>query len=223
MNNLPHGIINFAGQTIRAIAAGHQVPPQEYLLVAGLKGHLAQITHAEASHHLAGDRGNLLDVTAGTGCDFSMAEDNLFRCPTTQGSHNSGPELGSADEHLLFIRCKPGEALGLAAGNQGDLLNRIVGLHQGAHQGMAHLVISDQTLTASVGEGFALHAGDDPVDGIVDFGQPGGLLATTGGENCGLIEQVGQIRSGKSRGSAGNCLEAHICRQNLVAAVHLQH
>ena len=62
---------------------------------------------------------------------------------------------------------------------------------QGAHEGMADFVVSNQALAAAIGERFALHAGDDAIDGIVDFGIPGSFFAAPGRENRGLIEQVG--------------------------------
>ncbi len=66
-----------------------------------------------------------------------------------------------------------------------------MGFNQRAHQGMAHFVIGDQALAATVGERFALHASNYPIDGIVYFTQGGGFLATASCEDCRLIEQVG--------------------------------
>jgi hypothetical protein len=70
-------------------------------------------------HHLAGDRGHLLDITTRTGGDFGAAEHHILRGPTAQGAHDAGTELGLAHQHLVLIRGEPGQALGLAAGDQG--------------------------------------------------------------------------------------------------------
>ena len=56
------------------------------------------------------------------------------------------------------------------------LLNRVVVFDQGADQGMADFVISDQTLAATVGERTTLHAGDDPIHSVVDLAQADGFL-----------------------------------------------
>ena len=151
-----------------------------------------------------------------------MAEHHIFRSPSPQGTHDPGAQLGLAHQHLFLVGGEPGEALGLAAGNQGHLLYGVVGLHQGAHQGMAHLVISDQPLAAAVGEWLALHSGDHPVHRVVDLGQGGGLLAPARRKNRRLVKQVGQVGPGEARGAPGNGLQAHVLGQLLVAAVHLE-
>ena len=131
--------------------------------------------------------------------------------------------MGPTHEHLLFIGGEPGEALGLTAGNQGDLLDRVMGLDQGAHQGMANLVISNQPLAAPIGEGLALHAGDDPINGVIDFGEGCGVLAAAGREDGGLVEQVGEVCARKTRGAAGYDLKAHIGGQLFIAGMNLEH
>ena len=83
--------------------------------------------------------------------------------------------------------------MGLAAGDQGDLLHWIVGLHQGAHQRMAHLVISNQALATTIGEGLSFHARNHAIHSVVDFRQGGGFLATAGGEYRRFVEKIGQI------------------------------
>ena len=55
--------------------------------------------------------------------------------------------------------------------------------HQGAHEGMAHFVVGDKPLTATVGEGCALHAGDHPIYGVINFSETGGFLAAPGRED----------------------------------------
>ena len=120
---------------------------------------------------MAGNRGDLLDVTTCTGCDLCVAEDHILGSPAAEGTHDASSELGPAHQHLLLVGGEPGKSLGLATWDQGDLLNGVMGLHQGAHQGMANLVICDQALAAPIGEGLALHAGNDPIDGIINFGK----------------------------------------------------
>ena len=131
--------------------------------------------------------------------------------------------MGPTHEHLFFIGGKPGEALGLTAGNQGDLLDRVMGLDQGAHQGMANFVISNQALAAAIGEGLAFHAGDNPIDGIINFREGCGVLAAAGREDGGFVEQVGKVCTRETRGASGYGFQAHIGGQLFIAGVHLEH
>ena len=172
---------------------------------------------------MAGNGGHLLDVASGSSGHLGVAEDHGLSGSTAKGPHDPGPQLGPTHKHLLFIGGKPGEALGLTAGNQGDLLDRVMGLDQGAHQGMANFVIGNQTLAAAIGEGFALHAGDDPIDGVINFGEGCGVLAAAGREDGGFVEQVGEVCTRETRGAAGHGLQAHIGGQLFIAGMHLQH
>ena len=223
LHHLAHGQINAGGGGIGAVAAGHQVAAQEHLLVAGFQGELPHFAHAETGNHLAGDRGHLLNVATGAGGHLGVAEHHILGGTAAKGTHDPGAQLGATHQHLLLIGREPGEALGLAARNQGDLLHGVVGLHQGSHQGVPNLVVGDQALTATIGERFALHAGNDPIHRVVDLGEGGGLLAAAGGEDRRLVEQVGQIRTGEPGGSAGDRFETHIFGKLLVAGVHLEH
>ncbi len=77
--------------------------PRKTSLVAGFQGELADVTHAETGHHLAGDRGHLLDVAAGAGGHLGMAEHHILGGPSAQGTHDAGTQLGPAHQHLLLI------------------------------------------------------------------------------------------------------------------------
>ena len=223
LHDLAHRIVDLAGKAIGAVVTGHQITAEKHLLVAGFKGHLAQIAHAKAGHHLAGDGGHLLDVTAGTRGDLGVAKYHIFGGTAPQGTHDPGTQLGPTHQHLLLIGGEPGEALGLATGNQGDLLHRVVGLHQGAHQGMANFVVGDQAFATTIGEGLALHTRDHPIHGVINFRECGGFLAAPGREDGGFVEQVGEIRPREARCAAGNGLQAHIRGQGFIAGVHLEH
>ena len=163
-----------------------------------------------------------MDVATGSGGDFLVSEHHVLCGTATQGSHDACLELGTRDQGLLLIRGEPGQALGLATGNQGDLLNRVVVFDQCADQGMTDFVISDQTLAATVGEGTTLHAGDDPIHSVVDLAQADGFLAAAGGEDGRLVHQVGQVCTGEARGAAGDAFEGQLLFELLVAAVHIE-
>ena len=191
-------------------------------MVASLERQRTQVTHAEAGHHLPGHAGHLLNIATGTGGDFSVTKNDVLSSAAAESAHDSSPQLSAAHKHLLFIRSKPGQTLGLTTWNQGHLLHGIVILDQGSHQGMAHFVISDQTLAAAIGEGLPLHAGNHAINGIVDLGQGGGVLAATRRQDGRFVEQVGQISPCETGGAASNHLKTHVFRQFFVAGMHFQ-
>ena len=151
-----------------------------------------------------------------------MAEDHIFGSSTPQRAHDPGLELGTGHEGLFLIWREPGQALCLSTGNQGDFLNGIVVLNQGSDQGMAHFVIGDQTLAAAIGQGTTFHAGDDAINGIINFTQTNRFLATPCREDRSFIHQVGQIGAGEPGGATRNALQRKIVFKFLVAAVHLK-
>ena len=151
-----------------------------------------------------------------------MAENNILGGAATQGPHDAGTQLGFAHQHLFLVWGKPGESLGLPPGHEGDLLNRVMGFHQGSHQGVTHLVISDQALAASIGERLAFHAGNHPVHGIIDFGQGGGFLATASRKDGCFVEQVGKVGAGEAWRATRDRFEAHVRSQFLIADVNFE-
>jgi hypothetical protein len=47
-------------------------------------------------------------------------------------------------------------------------------------------------------------------------------LAPAAGQDSGLVQQVSQVSSGKTRGTQGNLTELHALSQLLVACVHIE-
>ena len=125
--------------------------------------------------------------------------------------------------HPLFRGGEEGKTARLAAGNDADLLNRVVVGHQGADQGVAALVIRHQALALLAHHPvFFLRASHDALDGVVDLihGNFGELPA--GRQDRGLIEQIGQISAGIARGAARHLVEVHILGQGLAAGMDLK-
>ena len=151
-----------------------------------------------------------------------MAKDNILSHAPAEGAHDARLQLGATDQHLLLVGREPSESLGLAAGDQRHFLDGIVLSHQGAHQGMANLVIGNQALAAAIGERFALHASDDPINSVIDFSEGDRLFAAPGCEDRCLIEQVGEIGASKPGRATGNGFQGHLWRQLFVAAVDIE-
>lgn len=69
---------------------------------------------------------NLLQVARGTSGDLGIAEDDLLSSAAAQGPHDASKDLLLADEGGVLSRDEPGEAAGLATGDQGHLLHGVM-------------------------------------------------------------------------------------------------
>ena len=88
---------------------------------------------------------------------------------------------------------------------------------------MAALVISHQALALLAHHPvFFLRACHDPFDGVIDLihGNFGELPA--GRQDRSLIEQIGQISAGITRGAARHLVEVHILGQGLAPGMDLK-
>ena len=88
---------------------------------------------------------------------------------------------------------------------------------------MARLVIGGET-AGVVGDhpALLLRPGDDLQHGFMQVGGGDELAVLPGGQQGGLVEQVGQVRPGKARGGLGNLGEGHVLGQGLGFGVDLQ-
>jgi hypothetical protein len=96
-------------------------------------------------------------------------------------------------------------------------LNWIVIFDETANKGVANLVISNQPFAASIRKRMTFKSGDDPVNGIIDFGKTDGFLSATGSEDGRFIEEVGKVSTCKSRCPAGNAFQRQLWIELFVA------
>ena len=80
-------------------------------------------------------------------------------------------------------------------------------LHEAADQSVSHLVISDQTLAASVGQRVTFQSRDDAVNGIINFSKADGFLAATSRKDRRFVQEVGQVCTRETRSPAGNAFK----------------
>ena len=149
----------------------------------------------------------MLNVATSSSGDLLMTEDNIFCGAPSKSTHDAGLQLSTGHQHLFLIGREPSEALSLTARNQCDFLNRVVILDQSSDQSMADLVVGDQSLAASISEWTTLHAGNDSIDGVVDFAESDRFLAAAGCEDRGFIHQVGQISTCETGSASSNAFE----------------
>ena len=100
--------------------------------------------HAELADHLAGELGGALDVAAGAG--GHLLEEDLFGAATAHEGGEAGFEIVLGDGVLVFLGEVDGDAEGHAAGDDGDLVERVRVLAQGGDEGVTGLVVGGDAL-----------------------------------------------------------------------------
>jgi cell division protease FtsH len=99
---------------------------------------------------------------------------------------------------------KPGDAGGAAAGNDGDLVDRVGARQKAGDQGVAALVVSGGfTVLLPDDLGLALQAHVDLVLGVLEIGHLQAFLAALGGQQGGFVDQVFQVGTREAGGALG--------------------
>ena len=96
-------------------------------------------------------------------------------------------------------------------------------LEQVPHQGMAALVVGDGLAGALVDHAaLALGPGDHALHGFAHLIHRDHLLVAARGKERGLVQQVGQVGAGETRGELRDGGEVDVLRERLVLRMHLQ-
>ena len=125
---------------------------------------------------------------------------------------------------MLLINGKLlGESEGPAAGDDGDLVDRVRAGKHPRHEGVARLVIGgDPLLLFADDHALALGAHHDLVLGVLEVHHGDFFLAQAGRiERC-LVDEVLDIGAGKSRGPACNHFPVDVLGNDGLAHVHLE-
>ena len=123
--------------------------------------------------------------------------------------------------HPLLTGGEEGEATSIAAGNDRNLLHRVVIGHQRPHQGMAGFVIGHQALALFAHHPILLlRTNHHPLDRVAHLIHGDFTEQATGGQNCCLIQQVGQISPSEARGATGHLVEVYVFAEGLAPGMH---
>lgn len=68
----------------------------------------------------------LLEIAGGTRGDLGVPENDLLSSAAAEGSHDAGENLLLADEGGVLARHEPGQAAGLASGDERHLLHWVM-------------------------------------------------------------------------------------------------
>ena len=177
--------------------------------------------HAVLGDHAAGDLRRLLDVGGGT--RGRRTEDELLGGASTHGEDQPGEELGAGVHALVVLGHGHGVTAGLAAGEDGDLVDALDVLDAPGGQSVTALVVGGDLLLV-LGDDLrgAARATDDAVRRLLQRIAGDDVAVDAGGEQRGLVEHVRQIRTGHSDGPLGQGLQVHVGSQRLVLRVDAQ-
>ena len=99
-------------------------------------------------------------------------------------------------------------------GDDRDLVHRVGGLQRGGNQRVAHLVIGHHLALVRMQQTRALlQPGDDPLDGVVEIVHVDGRRVAPRGEQCRLVDQIGEVRTGEAGRQRCHLLELHLARE----------
>mmetsp|Transcript_22299 Transcript_22299/g.66991 ORF Transcript_22299/g.66991 Transcript_22299/m.66991 type:complete len:408 (-) Transcript_22299:1221-2444(-) len=182
----------------------------------------AHVRHAELRDHGASHALHLLQVAARAARDLGAPEDDLLRGAAAERAGDARLHGVQGDEALVLVRREPGQALGLAAGHQGDLVHRVVVRQQRAHECVACFVVGDELLGGVVGQRAALKAGDDAVRRVVDLLLRDLLLVPARSEDGRLVHKVLEVGPAEAGRAPGHIRELYLICNPFVFQVHLQ-
>ena len=215
-------VVDLAGHFLAVAAALAQITAQEGLVLVGAVHHGAQtVREAVARYHGPGRLGGALQIVGSAG--GNIVQNQLLGHTAAQQADDVFLHSALGDIAGVLIRQIHGIAAGLPAGNNADLMHRIVRGAEIARDGVAALVIGREALFL-FGDHMALFLGAcHHFDaGFLDLLAGDGFFAHTGGQQRSLVDKVFQISACKTGGGLGNGAQIHIRAQGLVAGVYLQ-
>ncbi|SHV08873.1 Uncharacterised protein [Mycobacteroides abscessus subsp. abscessus] len=223
LDELADLVVDVAGDLVTEISLRAHGAAQEGITVLGAVADGAQLgAHAELGDHGAGDLGGVLDVghRAGRG----LAEDQLLGGAAADRHDQARDQFGTRLHALVVLGDGDGVPAGAATGQDRHLVHGVQVRHGPAGQRVPGLVVGGDLLF-QLADDAALATGttDDAVDGLFQCraGDHGGVLA--GGQQRGLVDDIGQVGAGHADGPLGQAVEVGVGGDGLARRVHPQH
>ena len=213
--------VNLASGLVGEVAVLCDLASEEDLLFLLAEGHRPESAHAEFADHLAGEFGGALDVVAGTG--GHLLEEDLFGAATAHEGGETGFEVLLGDGVLVFLGEVDRDAESHAAGDDGDLVERVGVLAERGDEGVAGLVIGgDLLLFVREEHRLALGTHHDLVLGYFEVVHVDGLAVVACGGEGGLVDHVGEVGTGEARCSTSEDVEVDVFGHGDLLGVDLE-
>ncbi len=209
IDNQPYLQVYLPGGLLPVVLAARQVPSQENMLSgAGVVDKAHFLAHAPLADHFARYVGGLHDIHGGSGGD--IVKDHFLGQASAYAYRDMVQQFFAREMHLVLLRqVHGGSQIGRAARYNGDFMQRGGVFAEHAHQGVAGLMVGGQAPVFLVNTPAApLLAPAHLVPGLFQLRQPYLVQIASGGQQCRLIDQVGQVGAGKARRAPGD--DAHV-------------
>ena len=182
------------------------------------RGHLG--AHRVLVDHVVRDLGDPLEVVRGARGD--RVEHELLGSAAAEEHRHEVDQLLAGLQVAILLGEVQRVAQRAAVGDDRDPVHAIDGRQQLAAQRVARLVVGDDPLLVIGQRASGLHAGDDALERAIEVLHRDRIGVAAGGEDRGLIAEVGQVGSGQPRGLASEQrqVDGHI--ERLVAGVDLE-
>ena len=173
--------------------------------------------HAVLGDHRAGDLGGLVDV--GRRAGGRLAEHQFLGRAATHREHQPRDHLRAGHQALVVLGHRHGVSAGAAAGQDRHLVDGLDVGHRPGRQGVAALVIGgDLLLVLADDPALAARTTDHAVDRLLERGAGDDGAVLPGGEQRGLVDDVGQVGAGHADGALGQTVEVGVRRRSACPA-----
>ena len=173
------------------------VPTEEDLaLLLAVADRTKSLRHAVLGHHRPRKTRGLLDVIGGA--RRRIMEDQLFGGAPTQHIGELVEHLAARRRVLLLVGKDHRVPERPPARHDRDLVHGIIARQRGSNQGVAAFVVRRDHLLFLIHDACALlWACDHAIDGLVERLVIDELATRAGGEERGLVQDVGEVRAGE--------------------------
>ena len=217
-----HLVIDLAGHIGGVFGLGAHRPAEERIALVVAVAHRTQPgTHAVLGDHRTGDLGGLVDVARRTGGGF--LEDQFLGGSSAHSHDQPRDHLRARHQVLVLFGHGQRVTAGASAGQDGDLVYGVEIGHRPRGQRVTALVVGDDLLLVFADDvTLAARPAHHPVDSLFErLGGDHGLVLT-GGEQRGLVDDVGQVGTRHAGGAFGQSVQVGARVDRLTLGVHVE-
>ena len=206
------------------LVLGNGMSEKHFTLVFTVSQRAKLIGQTPLGYHIARQFRAAHDVVGSAGGHLVRTKDQLLGdTPAKQAANLAFQELLAVAVAVCF-RQEHGDAQCTSTRNDTDLVDRIVRRHGTANDGMPCLVIgSELLLVLAHHHGATFRAHHDLVLGLFQVFHVDRALVAARGKQCRLVDEVGKVGTGETRGTACNDTGLGIISHRYLAHMHLQY